>query len=420
MVPKYSPNHLFATPIFLTLFVLTTAVVPAAEKPEVAFTLRLPTVKLGYPGVEYWAEVEHPNGARQWAFAEFAGGDTWTVAFPANVAGNHRLLRIEGRQGEKREAVLLGTNSKLELQVRHPAKRPQFEARTLVEAGSIQTIFAAQEPWCVNDHTLVQGPDKTWHLFGITHPKPLDFFKDPGRRLAHATATSLLQSPWQPQPAAITADWENYKEYLLWAPHVIRHQRTFHMFVCAGEKDSHRYRIHLLTSPDLKNWRRHPGNPLLADGFDGRDPMVMRLNDQWVMYYTATTTSEGGNHIVAAMKSDDLAHWKDRKVVFVHPRAGTFGGPTESPFIVRRGERYYLFLCDNDWTDVYLSDDPFHWELERKAGRIHSHASEVVRDGKGRWYISHAGWMRGPVALAPLQWHDGLDEAPTNISPASE
>ena len=306
------------------------------------------------------------------------------------------------------------------MKVRRPSKSDKFKSKVLVEAGEFQVFFAAKEPWCINDHTLVQGPDNTWHLFGITHPKPFDFFKDPGLRLAHATAKSLLQSSWQAQPPAVTADWKKYKEYLLWAPHVIRHEKTFYMFVCVGDKDSHRYRIHLLTSPDLKEWTRHPDNPMVVDGFDGRDPMVMPLNDHWVMYYTATTTPEGGNHIVVAVTSHDLVHWKDRTVVFVHPQAGTFGGPTESPFVVRRGDHYYLFLCDNDWTNVYLSEDPFHWEFERKVGRIHSHASEIVRDGEGRWHISHAGWMNGPVALAALLWHDGLDEAPTSIAPASE
>jgi arabinan endo-1,5-alpha-L-arabinosidase len=291
----------------------------------------------------------------------------------------------------------------------------QPEEKVLVEAGPFTTFFAAEEPWCVNDHTLVQGPDGTWHLFGITHPKPLDFFKDPGRNLAHATAPALLQRPWQAQPPAVTADWERYHEYLLWAPHVIEHDGTYYMFVCAGNKDSHRYRLHLLTSPDLKVWTRHPGNPLLVDGFDGRDPMVMPLRDQWVLYYTATATPEGGNHVVACVTSQDLVHWGGRKVVFVHPRAGTFGGPTESPFVVRRGNRFYLFVCDNDWTDVYVSTNPFGWSIERKAGRLRSHASEIVRDAAGQWYITHAGWMNGPVHLAPLQWHDGLDDAPTSI-----
>jgi beta-fructofuranosidase len=327
---------------------------------------------------------------------------------------------VEKRQGDQTTNVVLAGNSLRELVLERSSTQSAPSTRTLVEAGALKTIFAAEEPWCVNDHTLIQGADKTWHLFGITHPKPLDFFKDPGRRLAHAIATSLTQSPRQAQPPAITADWGRYQEYLLWAPHVVRHQGIYYMFVCAGDKGTHRYRLHLLTSADLKDWKRSPANPLLSDGFDGRDPMVMQVDDGWVLYYTATTTPEGGNHIVACVTSKDLIHWNDRKVVFVHPQVGTFAGPTESPFVVRRGANFYLFVCDNDWTDVYLSDNPYSWDFAQKAGRIHTHASEIVRDTNGKWFITHAGWMNGPISLAPLQWHDALDNAPTSLAPATE
>jgi beta-fructofuranosidase len=257
-------------------------------------------------------------------------------------------------------------------------------------------------------------------LFGITHPKPLVWDNDPGHRLCHATAQTLQQKPWKAQPPAVTRDWEKYREYLLWAPYVLRHNGVYHMFVCVGDKDTHRYRIHLLTSSDLKDWTRSPDNPMVVDGFDGRDPFVMRVGEQWVLYYTANSTPECGNHVVACVTSKDLTHWSERRVAFMHPRAGSFGGPTESPFIVRRGDNYYLFVCDNEWTDIYVSRDPFHWEFDQKNTRILAHASEIVRDTDGKWFISHAGWTGGPLRIAPLKWHDGLDDAPTNILPAEK
>ena len=45
-------------------------------------------------------------------------------------------------------------------------------------------------------------------------------------------------------------------------------------------------------------------------------------------------------------------------------------------------------------------------------------AGLIVRDTDGAWHITHTGWMNGPVCLAPLNWHDGLDGAPTSIPPA--
>jgi len=101
-------------------------------------------------------------------------------------------------------------------------------------------------------------------------------------------------------------------------------------------------------SDDLVTWARHPENPLLVDGYEARDPMVLRVGDRWVMYYTATSQPEGGSFVVAATESDDLVHWHGRTIVFTDATAGTGGGPTESPFVVERDGRYHLFIGP-DW-----------------------------------------------------------------------
>ena len=85
------------------------------------------------------------------------------------------------------------------------------------------------------------------------------------------------------------------------------------MFVCVGNKEGHQYKIHLLTSRDLWHWERSPANPLVTDGFDGRDPNVVRVGLQWIMYYTATLEPEGGNHIVACVTSKDMRRWSARR-----------------------------------------------------------------------------------------------------------
>lgn len=401
---------------------LLAAAASFTAKAEPAFQLRLEGIKFDYPGAEQWAEIAGPEGQRTWAFAIYTGQNNWSVPLREAAAGDYRILRVERRAGDKKSEVTIAEGSQLELTLTEPQKisKPTSQAKPLLEVGEFKTFYTAPEPWCVNDHTFVQGPDKTWHLFGITHPKPLIWEKDPGRQLAHATAKSLLQSAWETQPFAVTRDWEKYREFVFWAPYVVKQDGTYYMFVCVGDQDTHRYRIHLLTSPDLESWTRSPDNPMVVDGFDGRDPFVMRVGDQWVLYYTANSTPECGNHQVVCVTSQDLTHWSNRKVVFTHPRAGSFGGPTESPFIVRRGENYYLFVCDNEWTDVYVSNDPFHWEFEQKNTRILAHASEIVRDTDGKWFISHAGWTSGPLKIAPLKWNDGLDNEPTNILPAEK
>ncbi|MBN2581108.1 MAG: hypothetical protein JXB10_19145 [Pirellulales bacterium] len=294
----------------------------------------------------------------------------------------------------------------------------------MVKIGKYTKIFdqsvGEETDWAINDHCFVRDDAGTWHVFGITHPKP--FVPEDADNFAHATAKKLLQTPWKKHPFALSVD-PSTGEYVLWAPHVIRHQGLYYMFYCAGSPDHTKYRLHLATSPDLKTWTRCPDNPLLTDGFDARDPFILPLKDQWVMYYTATTRPDGGNHVVKAVVSKDLVHWKDPKVVLRDPSIGQYGGPCESPFVVRRGPYYYLFCGPRQGyrgTSVFRSTDPFHWSLDDHVGYLDSHAAEVVRDADGRWYLSHCGWGEKGLYLAPLHWNDGLDDASTSMPPSAK
>lgn len=260
------------------------------------------------------------------------------------------------------------------------------------------------EAWYVNDHTFVQGPDGTWHMFGITHEEPADPLDE--TFFAHATADRIDQAQWTKQEPVIHADVGSGETHV-WAPYVLEHDGTYYMYYAGGTSDHENYRMQLATSTDLYHWDRHPGNPLFTDGFDARDPMVRRVGDRWVMYYTANTDPDGGHHLVAYRTSTDLVHWSDREVALEHPRTGTFGGPTESPFVVQRGDDYYLFTCCTSYytdTRVFHSKDPLHFDVDDEVGRIEEHASEVV-NVDGRWYVSGAGWGQGGVYLRPLDFN---------------
>lgn len=286
-----------------------------------------------------------------------------------------------------------------------------------VKAGKFLLIYnpsvGEAQPWYINDHCFVRGIDNVWHLFGITHPEPANPLDE--KQFAHATSPRLTASPWTKQPMALTVSPEAGERHL-WAPHVIRHDGNYWMFYCAGGEDSTRYRIHLATSPDLKQWERHGANPLFTDGFDARDPMVIRIKGQWVMYYTANVTPTGGKHIVACRTSSDLIHWGPRRTVFTDRFSGTFGGGTESPFVVERKGWFYLFIGprsnnatedygrDYDSTQVFASRNPFSFAEENLVGEIPAHALEVIQDRDGKFYGSRCGWGRGGVYLAPLTW----------------
>jgi sucrose-6-phosphate hydrolase SacC (GH32 family) len=110
-------------------------------------------------------------------------------------------------------------------------------------------------------------------MFGITHAEPAKPLDE--KHFAHATASSLMRTPWKKLPFALGAD-EARQETILWAPHVILFDNAYYMFYVAGGDDHTRYKINLATSSDLKTWTRHPKNPLVVDGYDARDPFILR------------------------------------------------------------------------------------------------------------------------------------------------
>lgn len=292
-----------------------------------------------------------------------------------------------------------------------PVQIEPYETRSeVVSAGEFRRIYdpgvGEDEPWYYNDHTLVRDRETgQWHVYAITHAEPANPLDE--RFFGHATAPDL-QGPWTKRPPALEAD-PAAGEHHIWAPYVVFHGGRYYMYYAGGTPDHAAYQMQLATSTDLKTWTRHPQNPLFTDGFDARDPMVIRVRDQWVMYYTANSTPAGGNHIVAYRTSSDLVHWSERRVAFRHPATGTFGGPTESPYVVRRGGSYYLFVCcDGGYreTRVYQSDDPFHFDIDDQVGEIDAHAAEVVKDESGQWWVTSAGWGQGGLHIAPLDFSD--------------
>lgn len=270
------------------------------------------------------------------------------------------------------------------------------------------------QQWYINDHCLIYGNDGKWHLYGITDPEPMS----PGDEdeLAHASCETL-HGVWKKEPYALTVR-PDLKETYLWAPHVNEHEGTYYMYYCAGGWPSDQHQISLATSKDLYNWKRYEKNPVILDGYDARDAFVLKDGDHWIMYYTATSTPTGGNHTVT---STNLLDWSNPVTVYIDKSTGTWGGPTESPNVIRRGDYYYLFIGPRDMqyrhTCVYKSKNPLKWTDDDYVARINSHAAEVIRDIDGTWYASHCSWGQGGVYLAKLDWNDGLDAKSTSYDP---
>ncbi len=277
-----------------------------------------------------------------------------------------------------------------------------------VTAGEFQCIYDPSQgrdhPWYINDHTVIRDQSGGWHLFGITHPEPADPWDE--AEFAHATADSLL-GPWTRRPPVLRVD-PGCGETHLWAPYVLRSGTSYFMVYDGGGEERTRTAMNLATSTDLDHWTRRPEGALFRDGYDARDPMVLQIDNRWVMYYCATDDPTGGHHVVAYRTSDDLVHWSERGIAYTDPATGTGAGPTESPFVVHHNGFWYLFIGprpDYLGTDVFRSADPLHFRIEDHVGHIAAHAAEIVHDD-GRWWITSAGWGQGGVHIAPLLFSD--------------
>ncbi|MEV7268560.1 family 43 glycosylhydrolase [Micromonospora aurantiaca] len=356
-------------------------------------------------------------------FDGYAGAVQRTGAVPLGsvslTAGTHRLtVTVTGRSASS-TGFFAGLDTVTLRRVGPLAAVTTTPYETLGETPARGASTRVYDPsagesttWYYNDHTLVRHEQTgVWHLFGITHAEP--GAPQDEKVFGHATAPTPT-GPWTKRPVALAAD-PGAGEQWIWAPHVVHHNGVYHMFYAAGNPDYARYRMHLATSTDLFTWTRSSANPLFTDGWEGRDPMVTRVGDRWVMYYTATSSPSGGNHVVAYRTSTDLRSWSGRAIAYTSPHTGRAGGQTESPFVVRRGEWWYLFVCC-DGTDygaayrrtaVYRSRDPLRFDGAEKVTVLDAHAAEVVVDGSN-WYLTHAGWGQGGLWLAPLTWSTGV------------
>lgn len=263
---------------------------------------------------------------------------------------------------------------------------------------------SAEEPWYINDHTLIQDFGGRWHVFGIWHPEPAAPLDE--TMFLHASTQDLTGAEWTVHEPVLHARTE-LGETHVWAPHVIRHDGLYWMFYAGGTADHTAYRMTLATSPDLLTWTPH--EPVLfEDGFDARDPMVIHDGTRWLMYYTRNSAPDGGFHQVGVRSSDDLLTWSDPSVAYQSTVTGTYGGPTESPFVVRRGQGWILFVCEStqyDRTLAYFSTDPLRFD---EAGRIDvdldEHCAEIVDDPDARTtWITGGGWGRGGLTIRELR-----------------
>lgn len=266
----------------------------------------------------------------------------------------------------------------------------------------------------VNDHTFVQATDGTWHMFGIWHREP--FGPETEVDFIHAVAREPDPAKWdegtfevaaRPYTVALHAD-AAIGETHIWAPHVVAAEGRYWMVYQGGGADRDRSSIRLAESTDLYRWTRVGQLPLFEDICEARDPMLVRKDGLWVMYYTRCESTSSRTSGVAYRLSRNLTQWSEPHMVLTLDDAPHIpnSGYTESPFVFERNQYHYLSVTSYplrwDTTMLYRSPAPYAFP-DAPFTRLRGHAGEWLTSASGRRvYLTHAGPGQSGVLMSEI------------------
>jgi hypothetical protein len=256
------------------------------------------------------------------------------------------------------------------------------------------------------DFGVWQAADGTWQLWSCVrntkeHGHTRLFYRWEGAK--------LTQPNWKPMGIAMRADAKvGELEGGLQAPFVFCDGARFVMFY-GGWND-----ICSATSADGKTFERTTdarGRATLFGSPFGntRDPMVVRIGDQWRCYYTAHPDNKG---VVLSRASRDLKEWIDVRLVAKGGQSGDGPYSSECPFVVElEPGQFYLFRNQIYGKDarcsVYFSRDPLDFGVDHDEGHfvctLPVAAPEIIKYD-GQYYIAALMPSLKGIQIARLTW----------------
>jgi hypothetical protein len=241
------------------------------------------------------------------------------------------------------------------------------------------------------DFAIWQDAHGTWHLVACIR----GVADDTGtlNRLFHRwTSDDLTRQFWTPEGIFLMPDPERGERAgAVQAPHAFRHNGKYYLFYSSSAALA-------LVSDDGANWKRltdHRGQNVFFRM--GRDLNIFHDASKWYGYYTT-------DEVVYRVADELRGPWSEAEHA-----VGSRSNP-ESPFVLKKGGRYYLWSQMN----VYMSGTPTRFtdpiiaytqlpepEQYDPAHRRSTYAPEIFQDADGQWYI--AGYANG-IFVAKLEW----------------
>lgn len=241
------------------------------------------------------------------------------------------------------------------------------------------------------DFAIWKAADGTWQIWSCIR-KTGEVGRT--RLLFRWQGDTLTQTDWTPVGIAMRAD-PNFGETPggLQAPYVVPWNGNYEMFYGdwvhirrAWSQDGKTFAR--LLQPDRKAGLFHEGLESNA-----RDPMVLRADHEWIIYYTAHPNRNGA---VYARKSKNLKDWSAARIVAKGGQAGDGPYSAECPFVHfhRESGLFYLFRTqhygEKAKTSVYASKDPLDFGVDDDSKLVTTlpvAAPEIVEED-GQLYIA--------------------------------
>lgn len=262
------------------------------------------------------------------------------------------------------------------------------------------------DEWICNDFSILRDGDD-WHIVGITHPRPIGFqtaFEHEGDiheaeyQLFHCHASAKHFSELM-RPGSFT-DCEKLLYPVerpgegpeIWAPHLMKRDGSFEIIYSPGSMRSAR-------TSDFKTFSRRV---LFECDFSvARDPYVFHEDG---VYYFIYCDREG----LSLRTSRDMISWSEPELLqrAIFPTAST-----ESPFLIKRGEYYYLLWCIydgrngsyDDRTFVYAAKDIHDLGKHAPIAMLDAHAPEIAFDGED-YYLLSVFYPENGISAAKLEF----------------
>lgn len=201
---------------------------------------------------------------------------------------------------------------------------------------------------------LKKWNNKYWLAY---HAYPQEGYETgPGRiGLAWTEDPNLLIWNRMPDPILTPEDGAPWEQGGLYKECLVEHDGLFYLFYNAKNRaeasgEAWIEQTGLATSPDLENWTRAAGNPLLRvspDSWESRfvsDPCVLRHRDKWAMFYFGYD----GKHAQEGIAfSNDLLHWeKHSEPIIQHGQEGSLDSLyAHKPSVICHEGILYHFYC---------------------------------------------------------------------------